>query len=79
VLSASILYILADETRDVSGIEQLTICIRLVDTNLLVHEDLRDVSLIAYAWSDSEGIGKMLEGCPHSMPAPICRSSWPRV
>lgn len=32
--------ILADETRDASGTEQLSVCIRWVDQNLLVHEDL---------------------------------------
>jgi hypothetical protein len=32
--------VLADETRDLSGTEQMTICIRWVDKDLLVHEDL---------------------------------------
>jgi len=31
--------ILADETRDASGTEQLTVCLRWVDRSLLVHED----------------------------------------
>ena len=31
--------IIADETRDLSGQEQLTVCIRWVDTNYDVHED----------------------------------------
>jgi hypothetical protein len=31
--------ILADETRDASGIEQLTVCFRWVDKGLYVHED----------------------------------------
>jgi hypothetical protein len=31
--------ILADETRDASGIEQLTVCFRWVDKDLYVHED----------------------------------------
>jgi hypothetical protein len=32
--------LLADETRDVSGIEQITVCIRWVDKTMCVHEDL---------------------------------------
>ena len=39
IQSAEIYSILADETADISNVEQLTFCIRWADNNLVTHED----------------------------------------
>ena len=43
--------IIADETRDISGIEQFVVCLRWVDNNYLVNEDL--ISLVDVEQTDS--------------------------
>ena len=53
--------ILADETRDVSRIEQLTICIRWIDTNLLVHEDLLGMYSLRGIGQTAKALAKCLK------------------
>lgn len=40
IKNSGIFSIIADETRDISGIKQFVVCIRWVDNCCLVHEDL---------------------------------------
>jgi Domain of unknown function (DUF4371) len=53
--------ILADETRDLSGAEQLTICIRWVDKDLSVHEDLLGMYSLKGVGQTAETVTKCLK------------------
>lgn len=53
--------ILADETRDLSGTEQLTICIRWVDKDLSVHEDLLGMYSLKGVGQTAEIVTKCLK------------------
>ena len=49
IRSSPFFSIMADETSDVSNKEQLVICIRWVDENLMAHEDFIGIEHIASA------------------------------
>ena len=51
IKSSGVFSIIADETRDISGIEQFIVCLRWVDNNYLVNEDL--ISLVDVEQTDS--------------------------
>ena len=51
IKNSGIFSIIADETRDISGFEQFVVCLRWVDNNYLVNEDL--ISLVDVEQTDS--------------------------
>lgn len=53
--------ILADETRDASGTEQLSVCIRWVDKDLSVHEDLLGMYSLKGIGQTAETVTKCLK------------------
>ena len=53
--------VLADETRDASGTEQLTVCLRWVDRSILVHEDFLGMYSLSGHGQSAEVITKCLK------------------
>ena len=54
IRDAQIFAVLADETRDISNKEQLSICIRWVDQDFVIHEDL--IGMIHVVHTDAESL-----------------------